>query len=604
MSAPVRHVLRAVLTAGAVLLGLLAAPPAAHAGQVGVTIGVQGAGAVRIVEGTVEDGGATTCSFLDNTDHRVLNWCPRVRDSEAFEAWVWLEAAPVAHPVGEWVFDHWEGCDETRGRNGRIQCGVHSDAFSSRETRPVAVFRDIRPPTLSAPAVIASATTPGAVTVTFEVAGGNARCRFDAAAYTPCSSPVTARLAVGDHRFSAYAEDASGNTTDERWDVFSVVDTTITSGPPALTSSPDAEFGFAALAGSSFLCSTGGGPWSACGQGATGTHRLTGLADGSHTFSVQATKGRWTDPQPASWSWVVDTVAPEARIASADTSGTAARFALDVPSDATLVECRLTGPGGVADWSPCRSPVRFDDLPAGRYVLEVRAHDAAGNVQATPARREWTVAGSPGGTTGGTTAPETTLTGGPAAGSWSLDRAPVFTVGASGGATCACTLDGVARPCAAGALRLDGLTAGTHVLAVAATDGSGHRDATPATRTWTVPRSAVELGRARGWALRTSASAYAGSVLQARRRHATLTVPVVGARRLALVAAGGRRHGTVKVYAGSRLLATVRLANRRSTTQRVVELPELAAAYTGDVRVVVATRGRLVRIEGLGVATS
>src|SRR5688500_8147863 len=119
--------------------GLLTATTApASAGQVGVTIGIQGAGAVTAVEGSLEDGAGATCANWDNQDHRVTVTCPRVRSDEAFEAWVWLRPAAAPFPQGQWVFSGWSGCDATRERIGATECAVHSGAFSSDERYPVA----------------------------------------------------------------------------------------------------------------------------------------------------------------------------------------------------------------------------------------------------------------------------------------------------------------------------------------------------------------------------------------------------------------------------------------------------------------------------------
>jgi len=312
----------------------------------------------------------------------------------------------------------------------------------------------------------------------------------------------------------------------------------------------------------------------------------------------------------------VDTVAPETELLARDIDGRRAHFTFtETPDVATA--CRLNV-GVVGEWEPCTSPMTYGDLTPGSYRFEVRATDLAGNVQAVPAGHSWVIEapgnpGNPGNPANpgnptppgprDTSAPETTLTGGPAEGSWSLTRTATFDLAATEPGALTCTLDGTSRSCAAGQLRLDGLTAGTHVLTVAATDAAGNADPTPATRTWTVPRTAAELPRAKKWRLRTSPTAYGGRVLETRSKRATLRVRVTDARRVALVVSGARKHGTVAVYAGKRKVAIVKLAGRRTVSKRLVALPALPTAFTGDLRVVVTTRGRPVRIEGLGVTT-
>lgn len=205
---------------------------------------------------------------------------------------------------------------------------------------------------------------------------------------------------------------------------------------------------------------------------------------------------------------------------------------------------------------------------------------------------------------GDTTAPNTTLAGGPANGAIVTSTSAAFTLGSTeAGSRFACTLDSRARACAAGAHTVSGLAPGTHVFRATATDASGNADTTAATRTWTVPVPARSLARSTGWSLVSVPGAYAGKVLATSRRNASTSYPVRGARRLALVASGGTTHGTVRVYAGSRLLRTISLKTTRSVTRRVIPVATFSSAWSGTVRVVVATTGRPVRIEGIAAPT-
>lgn len=209
--------------------------------------------------------------------------------------------------------------------------------------------------------------------------------------------------------------------------------------------------------------------------------------------------------------------------------------------------------------------------------------------------------GGGGGGGGGddTTAPQTTLTGGPADGSISTSTSASFTLGSSeAGSRMHCTLDGKARACAAGRHTVTGLAPGTHVLSAKATDAAGNTDRSAATRTWTVPVPARSLGRSAGWKLKGSAAAYDGRVLTTKRKGATASYTVRNARRLALVATTGAGHGKVKVYAGKRLLKTISLKGG-AHAQRVIPVAGLGSGWSGKVRIVVATSGRTVQVEGL-----
>ena len=82
--------------------------------------------------------------------------------------------------------------------------------------------------------------------------------------------------------------------------------------------------------------------------------------------------------------------------------------------------------------------------------------------------------------------PETSITGGPANGTWTASTSATFTlVSSPTGASFGCTLDGAALAGCTSPLTLNVLTEGTHTLVVAAS-GPGGADATPATRTWHV----------------------------------------------------------------------------------------------------------------------
>ncbi|HRO24241.1 MAG TPA: lamin tail domain-containing protein, partial [Promineifilum sp.] len=85
-------------------------------------------------------------------------------------------------------------------------------------------------------------------------------------------------------------------------------DTSIDSNPTDPSNSANASFTFSSAdAGSMFECQLDGGGWATC----TSPQNYAGLADSSHTFEVKATNMRGnTDPTPASWTWLIDTMPP------------------------------------------------------------------------------------------------------------------------------------------------------------------------------------------------------------------------------------------------------------------------------------------------------
>jgi outer membrane protein OmpA-like peptidoglycan-associated protein len=164
-------------------------------------------------------------------------------------------------------------------------------------------------------------------------------------------------------------------------------DTTIDSGPSALSSTAAASFEFSAdEAGTTFECSLDAGTWEPC----TSALDYSGLADGPHSFEVRAVDGSANaDPTPASRAWTVDTSAPAAPEILSGPSGTTterhAGFAFAGEPDATL-ECRVDG----GAWTPCADSVDLAELELGEHVVDVRQTDAAGNVS-TVTGRTWTI---------------------------------------------------------------------------------------------------------------------------------------------------------------------------------------------------------------------
>jgi Ca2+-binding RTX toxin-like protein len=177
-------------------------------------------------------------------------------------------------------------------------------------------------------------------------------------------------------------------------------ETVFSSGPAEgatiADSSPTFEF-TSTEPGSSFECKIDAGSFTGC----TSPHTTSPLGDGPHTFYVRATDAADnTDGTPASRSFTVatstptDTTAPETSIDSGPagpTDDATPTFIFSSEVGASF-ECRLDG----ASFSPCSSPFTAAALAAGAHTFEVRAKDAAGNTDATPAARAFSVVLSPG----------------------------------------------------------------------------------------------------------------------------------------------------------------------------------------------------------------
>jgi hypothetical protein len=137
-----------------------------------------------------------------------------------------------------------------------------------------------------------------------------------------------------------------------------------------------------------------GGAYVTCTDPAT----FTGLSDGAHTILVRAIdQAGNVDPTPASDSWTQDTVAPNTVIDNGPVT-TDPNPNVDFEFSATeagTFECSLVVSPGAPVFVPCTSPQSYTGLGAGTYTFAVRATDIAGNVDATPATRSWTVGTDP-----------------------------------------------------------------------------------------------------------------------------------------------------------------------------------------------------------------
>src|SRR5829696_99740 len=178
-----------------------------------------------------------------------------------------------------------------------------------------------------------------------------------------------------------------------------------------------------------------------------------------------------------------DTTAPETAIDSGPSgtvSSASASFGFSSSEAGSTFQCSLDG----AAFASCASPKDYTGLSDGSHTFEVKANDAAGNVDGTPATRTWTVntASPP-----DTTAPETTINDGPS-GTVKQNNATFYFSSNEANSTFECKLDGGAFGACSSPKKYTGLANGSHTFSVRATDAASNTDATPATRTWTVRR--------------------------------------------------------------------------------------------------------------------
>jgi len=159
--------------------------------------------------------------------------------------------------------------------------------------------------------------------------------------------------------------------------------------PAALTTATSATFDFSTTEpGSTFECSRDGASFTAC----TTPKSYSGLADGSHTFQVRSTDTAGnTDPSAASYTWVVDTTAPDTSIGptqpAANTPATSATFDVAATEGGSTFLCSLDG----GAYAACSTPVAYSGLGNGAHTFAVKATDPAGNTDLSPASYSWQV---------------------------------------------------------------------------------------------------------------------------------------------------------------------------------------------------------------------
>ncbi len=216
--------------------------------------------------------------------------------------------------------------------------------------------------------------------------------------------PIANFATDGSYMVHAQATDVAGNLEASPMAGFIIdrtpPDTMITAFPPTFTNNTTAIFSFtgtdniSAPGSLTFQCSLDGAAFTACTSPVT----YMGLTEASHNFRVRAIdQAANTDTTPATYSWTVDVTAPDTNITAGPSDGStittnSATFEFN-GTDASGVasfECQLDGAG----FSSCTSPKTYTALTDGLHTFQVRAIDVAGNTDATPATRSFTVSTS------------------------------------------------------------------------------------------------------------------------------------------------------------------------------------------------------------------
>ena len=221
------------------------------------------------------------------------------------------------------------------------------------------------------------------------------QCRVDSGAFAGCSGErVVGPLEDGAHSFTVRAVDALGLVSPAaryEWTVDTQPpQTAIVGGPEGLTGRADVTFELTSNeSGGRFACQLDSGQWNWC----TASPGFTGLADGAHTFRAAAVDRAGNfDPSIEERAFEVrkDTDAPETTILSGpqrEIASDAVEIRLASDESGVSFQCKLD----VQAWAPCSDVVSYQGLADGPHVFQAYAVDEAGNADATPVVREFTV---------------------------------------------------------------------------------------------------------------------------------------------------------------------------------------------------------------------
>jgi hypothetical protein len=230
--------------------------------------------------------------------------------------------------------------------------------------------------------------------------GGGGRVLFQAAPGGTCSPSATGSAAgvQQDPSEPAYGAQAGSNGTPTvipRGLVLPSVPTVVTPANNSITSNRRPVItGTAQPPNADVIIYLDGNEIGRTKSDANGNYSLTppaDLADGSHTVQAVSEFEELRSLRSTINTFIVDTTPPDTTIVSGPSGFTRelnATFAFSSNEENVTYECRLDG---ATTFTSCPSPVTFSNLTVGTHSLVVRARDAAGNVDESPATRTFQI---------------------------------------------------------------------------------------------------------------------------------------------------------------------------------------------------------------------
>jgi hypothetical protein len=274
-------------------------------------------------------------------------------------------------------------------------------------------------------------------------------------------------------------------------------------------------------------------------------------------------------------------------------------FDISALSPGTATFCRLDG----GAWAPCTTPYRATAVIGGAHTFIVKATEPSGRT--VVASRSFTV---------DATGPVARMTG-PAYQS-SVAATATLTVSATDASGVASYDVRYRRATSAGpygdyvqpwtnttatSMNLAVAAGYEYCVSVRAKDKFGNVGGWSADRCFSRPLDDRSMTTAStGWTRATGSTFYYGTTTQTTAYGKALTRTVQG-KRFFLVATRCPTCGSVAVYAGNRYLTTVNLAYPTTHRQVLLGLPVQSTLFSGTLKFVSASNGKLVQIDGLAV---
>jgi hypothetical protein len=134
-----------------------------------------------------------------------------------------------------------------------------------------------------------------------------------------------------------------------------------------------------------------------------------------------------------------------------------------------------------------------------------------------------------------------------------------------------------------------------------ATDNLGATSSSSDEECTAIPANNTSFTHKKKWSKKTASGHYLNTFSTTKKKGAALHLNV-RAKRLALVATKCNGCGTVKVSLGNQLLKTIKLNANTTQKKQFIGVKTFGSVKSGTVKIVVASRGKPVKIEGLGVS--